>query len=183
MSILENLIGRLKGLCRGLVDPRIASPNLQYPIVDVGLSAFSLFFTQSPSFLSYQRHLERSHGTSNAQSLFGVEKIPTDNQIRKLLDETPADHFFPLFRDGFETFSRHPGFEQFKVMGNRILIPLDATQTHSSHKISCPSCTVKHFEKKPKKGSLESVEGVEHYSHSFVGACLCQWHSVKQFYK
>ncbi|GAB4372441.1 MAG: hypothetical protein Kow00121_14810 [Elainellaceae cyanobacterium] len=39
------------------------------------LSAFSVFFTQTRSFLSYQRMMEGSEGKSNAQSLFGVHQI------------------------------------------------------------------------------------------------------------
>ncbi len=40
-----------------------------------GLSAFSMFFMQSESFLSYQRTLETGHGRSNCQTLFGIGKI------------------------------------------------------------------------------------------------------------
>jgi hypothetical protein len=40
------------------------------------LSAFSVFFTQSPSFLDYQTRMEKAHGKNNAQSIFGIHKIP-----------------------------------------------------------------------------------------------------------
>jgi len=51
-------------------------------MADIGLPAFSLFFMQSESFLSYQRSLEEGRKTSNCQTLFGMAKIPTDNHIR-----------------------------------------------------------------------------------------------------
>ena len=35
---------------------------------------------------SYQRCLEQVQGRSNAQTLFGMHQIPTDHQIRILLD-------------------------------------------------------------------------------------------------
>jgi hypothetical protein len=50
-------------------------------MADIGLSAFSLFFVQSESFLSYQRSLEEGRKTSNCHTLFGMAKIPTDNHI------------------------------------------------------------------------------------------------------
>ena len=68
-------------------DPR-RGRNTQYTLVDAGLSAFSIFFMQSPSFLEYQRSLEQAQGRNNAQTLFGVHAIPSDNQIRTLLDAT-----------------------------------------------------------------------------------------------
>ncbi len=34
-------------------------------------------------------------GKDNAQSLFGLEEIPCDNQIRNLLDPIPATTVFP----------------------------------------------------------------------------------------
>jgi len=40
------------------------------------MSAFSVFFMQSPSFLAHQRLLETGHGRSNCASLFGISKIP-----------------------------------------------------------------------------------------------------------
>ena len=60
-----------------------------------GRTAFSVFFTQSPSFLQHQRLMKPKKGKDNAQSLFGLEEIPCDNQIRNLLDPIPATTVFP----------------------------------------------------------------------------------------
>ena len=46
--------------------------NKSCTIVDAGLSAFSVFFMQSPSFLETQRSLEQTQGKNNTQTLFGV---------------------------------------------------------------------------------------------------------------
>ena len=66
-------------------------------MADIGLSAFSLFFMQSESFLSHQRRLLEGHGTSNCQTLFGMEKIPADNHIRTVLDMVPPEALQPCF--------------------------------------------------------------------------------------
>ena len=60
--------------------------NWHYELGDAGLAAFSVFFMQSPSFLAYQRDMQRRKGHNNAEGLFGVERIPSDGQIRNLLD-------------------------------------------------------------------------------------------------
>ena len=50
------------------------------------MSAFAVFYMQSPSFLAHQRDMQRQRGQNNAQSLFGVAQIPSDSQLRNLLD-------------------------------------------------------------------------------------------------
>lgn len=66
--------------------------NTQYTMSDVASAAFSVFFMQSPSFLAYQRDMQRKKGRNNAHSLFAVERIPSDSQIRNLLDPVAPDH-------------------------------------------------------------------------------------------
>lgn len=79
MTILESLIAELKGVCAGLPDQRKGPRHDgEYTMADIGLSAFSVFFMGSPSFLGHQRRLEEGHGRSNCQTLFGMTAIPTD---------------------------------------------------------------------------------------------------------
>jgi len=85
MEIVEVLLQGLREVCAGFSDPRRGT-DVHYTMADIGLSAFSLFFMQSESFLSYKRHLEQGHGRSNCQTLFGMERILTDNHIRSMLD-------------------------------------------------------------------------------------------------
>jgi hypothetical protein len=81
MEILQSLLAGLREVCAGFTDPRRRMVDGNYPMADIGLAAFSLFFMQSESFFSDKRHLEQGDGTSNCASLFGIAKIPTDNPI------------------------------------------------------------------------------------------------------
>ncbi len=56
--------------------------NNKYEIRDAVLSGFSVFFTQSPSFLQHQAMMERNKGNNNGRTIFGIHKLPKDNQIR-----------------------------------------------------------------------------------------------------
>ena len=87
MSVVVQLIGALGEVCAGLPDQR-KGPRRDgdYTMADIGLSAFSLFFMGSPSFLAHQRALEEGQGRSNCQTLFGMSAIPSDNYIRLMLD-------------------------------------------------------------------------------------------------
>jgi len=71
--------------------------NLTYPIVDVALSAFSVFFMQSPSFLAHQRDMKRRKGKSNADTLFKIERIPIAQEIRNLLDPVAPESIHAVY--------------------------------------------------------------------------------------
>lgn len=58
-----------------------------------------MFFTQSPSFLDAQTRVEQGGGKSNAQTIFGVHKTPSDNQIRNLLAPVPPRQVYPLMTE------------------------------------------------------------------------------------
>src|SRR2546428_14075740 len=90
-----------------LPDHRKPSPNTRYTIQDAVVSAFGIFFTQSPSFLEYQRRLQHTKGRNNAQTLFGVEQIPCDNQVRTLLDPLAPSHLDPVFVAIFKGLEQH----------------------------------------------------------------------------
>jgi hypothetical protein len=71
--------------------------NTHYTLVDAALSAFSVFFMQSPSFLEHQRTMQDTQRKDNAQTLFGVHQVPTDNPIRSLLDAVDPAEVYPMF--------------------------------------------------------------------------------------
>jgi hypothetical protein len=123
-----------------LPDHRKPSPNTRYTIQDAVLGAFGIFFTQSPSFLEYQRRLQHTTGHNNAQTLFGVEKIPCDNQIRTLLDPIAPSHFDPVFVEVFERLAQHHLFDSFRVLGDQLLVAMDGTNYFSSKALSCQNC-------------------------------------------
>ena len=88
-------------------------------MVDIGLSAFSLFFMQSESFLAHQRHLERGQGTSNCHTLFGMKKIPTNNSIRLMLGKVTPEAFEPCFDQVIEQLRERDGLKAFQRLDGR----------------------------------------------------------------
>ena len=68
----DKLIERLRAAAAGLPDRRTGK-NTRYGMADIALSAFAVFFTQCPSFLSFQRAMEQPRGAHNARSLFQVQ--------------------------------------------------------------------------------------------------------------
>jgi hypothetical protein len=94
----EVLLSTLEQSIRSIKDPRQRSNARQYQLRDLILSAFSVFFMQCCSFLSYQRQMESRWGQNNASTLFGLSRIPSDPQIRNVLDLTPSTSFYGIFQ-------------------------------------------------------------------------------------
>ena len=101
----EDLIDYLYSIIGTLPDQR-AGNNMKYTMEDIVLSAFSVFFTQSPSFLAFQRSMRELKGQDNAESLFKVKDIPSDNHIRNRLDKIDPKLFFPVFKMIFNTLKQ-----------------------------------------------------------------------------
>jgi hypothetical protein len=137
----DDLINGLRELMRRFPDKRTGS-NIKYSMEDVASAAFSVFFTQSPSFLAYQSAMTESHGNSNAQTLFGMRSIPTDNHIRDLLDAVPPQQVFPMFERIFTALHEQGHLQALQTFDGQLLIALDGTQYHQSNSIRCKHCTV-----------------------------------------
>lgn len=121
-------------------DPR-KGKNKHYTVRDAALGAFAVFFTQRPSFLAYQRDMTAHKGQSNAHTLFGLTQIPSDNQIRALLDPVPPELLGPVFDHGLTTLVQTQQLAALRSWQKRLLVVLDGTQYFTSQKISCPQCS------------------------------------------
>lgn len=138
---------------RRLPDPRTGG-NTRYTMADAALGAFSVFFMQSPSFLAYQRDMQRRKGNNNAHRLFGVAHIPTDAQIRNLLDPVDPAHLRAPFWAILERLMAEGAAAAALVEEGRWLVSLDGTQYFGSPALHCSQCTV-----------TERAEG-RRYAHS-----------------
>ena len=127
MLILEELLAGLKDACSAFPDKRKGGDAV-YSMADFGLSAFSLFFMQSESFLSYQRSLQDERKTSNCHTLFGMTKIPTDNHIRSMLDPVHPSHLQSSFDQVLAALHARGGLKAFERLGGRTPIALDGTE-------------------------------------------------------
>ena len=112
----------LRTVCARFSDAR-RSTDVDYSMTDIGLSAFSLSFMKSESFLSHQRRLEQGHGTSNCQTLFGMKKIPTDNYIRLMLDPVSPETLQPYFDQVIENCGSAMASRRFSGWADERLWP------------------------------------------------------------
>lgn len=155
----EWIVQQLRASFEALPDQR-QGQNTTYAIQDAAVGAFSVFFMQSPSFLAHQRDMQRKQGRNNAASLFGVERIPSDPQIRNLLDPIAPEHLRAPYWAIYEELQVGGYLCQHVGYAKTLLIALDGTYYFSSQKLHCANCSVhRHGEQ-------------THYSHAAVTPVL-----------
>jgi len=122
-------------------DPRQRSNATRYSIKDTILGAFSLLFMQCESFLEYQKQMHSRCGKDNAQSLFGLSKIPTTPQIRNILDKIATVGLFQIFALVYQALERSGYLKSYQCLGGHLLVTLDGTQYFTSETIHCANCS------------------------------------------
>jgi hypothetical protein len=135
--------------------------NTQYSMRDIGLSAFGVFFCQSPSFLAHQNLMQQAQGTNNAHTLFGVQVLPSDNHVRSLLDPVDPKALGGVFAQSFQYLQGQGVVQRFRDVGNTLLVALDGTEYFRSESIHCPQCSV-----------ARHSDGRVVYSHSALMAAV-----------
>ncbi len=111
----DSMVSYLRSTMAGFPDKRTGK-NGRYSIEDAALGVFSVFFIQSPSFLSFQETMLKNKGKSNAQTLFEMDQIPCDNHIRDLMDEVEPPNVHSAYHyilDGIKDSGRIDAFRSW----------------------------------------------------------------------
>lgn len=137
----QEMLACVRKSLEGVPEHRKGS-NTRYEIADAGLGAFGVFYLQSPSFLAYQRDMQRKRGKNNAQGLFGVEEIPCDGQIRNLLDPVAPEQLREPFWEIYRQLDASGHLDQYTGVAGTRLISLDGSQYFGSQVLHCPHCRV-----------------------------------------
>jgi len=143
-EVYQRLLGMLGEVLARLPDRR-RGKNRQYSMSDFGRAAFAVFFCQSPSFLAHQQLMQQVRGNNNGRTLFGVEKLPSDNQIRSHLDGVDPQLLRSVFEGTLEYLRKREVLQRFRSLGGTLLVAIDGTGYFSSEAISCPQCSAAHF--------------------------------------
>lgn len=128
------------------------------------MSAFAMFFFQHPNLLEYQRRMKKKSGRSNLERVFEVEDLPSDTQMREILDGAPIEPLRGVLPEIFERMRRIGWATKFVTdldSQKYYTVALDGSEYFHSTKIECPGCLRR-----------KSVKGEINYSHVVVGATL-----------
>ena len=133
--------------------------NAQISLTDALMSAFAMFSLKDSSLLAFD---ERRAKDGNLKRIYNLESIPSDTQMRTILDDVELDEVKVVFKDVFRQAQRGKVLEEFYFMEDYYLLSVDGTGYFSSKKIHCASC----LEKTNKK------TGEVTYHHQMLGAVI-----------
>ncbi len=94
---------------------------------DVVMSGFAMMYFQDPSILQFQKRLEEGIHNNNLKTLFQVQSIPKDSQMKDVIDEVDSTELEPVFEDFFLAIQRGKHLEQYRFLGDHYLISMDGT--------------------------------------------------------
>ena len=126
-------------------------------LTDALMSAFAMFSLKSPSLLAFDK--ERAEG--NLETIYGIERVPCDTQMREILDPVSPESLRPLFQSVFRQLQRGKALEPMVFFDGCYLLALDGTGYFSSKTIHCASC----LQKVHRNGSVT-------YAHQMLGAAI-----------
>ena len=88
--------------------------RIDYSVPDTLLSGFAMMFFQYPSLLEFQRKMQQRQGRCNLLTICGVTEVPSETQIREILDGIPTALLRPLLPSLFEKIRRAGWARDFK---------------------------------------------------------------------
>jgi len=130
--------------------------SCDYSMADTLMSAFAMFVTKQPSMLSF----EDSHRELHIEKPLGIDRVPSDTQMREILDGIEIEPLNEAFADLFWEVQRGGELKKWLFDGKYYLLAIDGSGYFCSDKICCPQCLVR------KKG------GKEQFYHQVVAAVL-----------
>jgi len=133
--------------------------NVEIRLEDALMSGLALFALKSPSLLAFE---EYRANPENMRRVFGIENIPSDTQMRTILDEVDPESLRPLYKKVFQQLQRGKALEEMVFMDKYYLASIDGTGYFSSKKVHCNACLEKE----------NSQTGEITYSHQMLGVAI-----------
>ena len=132
--------------------------NIQVPLVDALMSGFAMFSLKDPSLLGFDAR--RREDPDSLHTVYGIGHIPSDSQMRTILDPLHPDNLRQPFRTVFAQLQRGKAMEKMTWLDGHFLLALDGTGIFSSETVSSEYC----LRKKKRNGK------VEYYQQMLAGA-------------
>jgi len=122
------------------VDDQRQAGKVDYSVHDCLMSGLAMMFFQDRSLLSFQRRMAHKYELSNLKTVFGVQAVPKDTQMRDVLDPLPLKLFDPIFAGFLSHLQRGKQLADYRFMKDKYLIAIDGSEYFSSEAIHCPGC-------------------------------------------
>jgi hypothetical protein len=152
---VDALLGKLRERFDTIPDGRVGDCTIT--MTDALMSGFALFALKEESLLAFQERIK----DSNLRSIYGIQHVPSDTQMRVILDPVKPEDLRPCFTDIFRELQRGKALEPFVFYQGCYLLSCDGVTHFSSEKVHCPHCLEQHH----KNGKVT-------YSHQMYAGAL-----------
>jgi len=137
--------------------PDHRAANTSIPLDDALMSAFAMFSLKDPSLLAFDdRRFERPE---SLHGVFGIGVIPSDTQMRAILDEVVPTHLRRPFRSVFHQLQRGKVLPKMTCLGGHLVLAIDGTGINSSENIGADYCLTKERRNGTIEYHLQMVTG------------------------
>jgi hypothetical protein len=105
------------------------------PMEDVLMSAFAMFSLKDPGLLAFEHR--RLAYESNLKSIYKMNSIPSDTQMRTILDPVPPDELRPAHNAVLGAVQRGKALEEMVYLDEGYLMPLNGVDLGPRLFFSC----------------------------------------------
>jgi len=110
--------------------------NRSISLIDALMSGFGMFSLKDSSLLEFD---DRRSKDENLKNIYGLEKVPSDTQMRTILDPVSPEEIKPVFKDVYQVVKQNGVLGKLKYLGH-YLVSLDGSGYFSSNTINCDNC-------------------------------------------
>lgn len=153
----DDLVTILREAFQKIPDHRAA--NIVHRLPDILMSAFAIFSLKYPSILCFEQQSDIEK--ANLKKLFAIDKLCSDAQMRRVLDELSPQHIDQLCPLLFNKIKRSGTLASFRFLKRYYLCSIDGTRYFESRKIKCDNCQV-----------VNHQNGETSYHHAMLAAAL-----------
>lgn len=152
----DTLYASIQGDFANVRDHRASNSSISLP--DALMSGFAMFCLKDPSLLAFEKR--RQEEPDSLHEVFGIGRIPSDSQMRSILDPLSVKELRRPSKSIFAQLQRGKVLEKMTWLGGYHLLALDGTGIYTSEKMGSDYCL-----RKRKRNGKE-----EYYQQMFAGA-------------
>ena len=104
--------------------PDLRREGSPIPLVDTLMSAFAMFALKDPSLLAF----EERRNDENMRNLFRIHRLPSDTQMREILDPVDPEQLRPVFGSVFRELQRGQALKPLVFYQGCYLLLMDGTK-------------------------------------------------------
>lgn len=160
---IRGMLAKVRSIFNQIPEPPRSTRGVksEIPLSDCLMSALAVFGLKFPSLLQFDQQCDVDIVKHNLRTLYQVERAPDDTNMRQRLDKVDPRLIRPAFTAIFSLLQRGKVLEDYKFLGEYLLIPCDGTGMFSSDCVHCENCCEKHHK-----------DGKVTYYHQMLGAVI-----------